>query len=205
MATFRLPWRHCVPVGSALVLLSVLACSSGTRPSGDVLDGSDRPDVGEADGNGEAADAGESGDEVDARPCGPDMAMIETLGVCIDRYEASRAPDGSAASVLRVLPWASLAWGEASEACRLAGKRLCTFEEWNAACAGPEVQRRPAQMESEVSADEYLWLEEVAGERAMAWVAERNAESVAALESDAGFAPLKARLLAWLVLAYVRR
>ncbi len=44
--------------------------------------------------------------------------------------------------------------------------------------------------------DPELWLEEVEGERAIAWVKERNAESSAVLEAVADFAALRARLLA---------
>ncbi|WP_406859361.1 prolyl oligopeptidase family serine peptidase [Streptomyces sp. HUAS MG47] len=42
--------------------------------------------------------------------------------------------------------------------------------------------------------DPYLWLEDVSGEAALAWVAERNAETDAALVADPGFAGLKERL-----------
>ncbi|MFE7598517.1 prolyl oligopeptidase family protein [Streptomyces sp. NPDC057494] len=42
--------------------------------------------------------------------------------------------------------------------------------------------------------DPYLWLEDVSGEAALAWVAERNAETAEALAADAGFAPLKTRV-----------
>ncbi|MFB7448389.1 prolyl oligopeptidase family protein [Streptomyces sp. NPDC056194] len=42
--------------------------------------------------------------------------------------------------------------------------------------------------------DPYLWLEDISGEAALAWVAERNAETADVLAADAGFAPLKARL-----------
>ncbi|MDT9687093.1 prolyl oligopeptidase family serine peptidase [Streptomyces sp. P9(2023)] len=42
--------------------------------------------------------------------------------------------------------------------------------------------------------DPYLWLEDVEGEAALAWVAERNAETAAALTTDDGFAALKERL-----------
>ncbi|MEU8518822.1 prolyl oligopeptidase family serine peptidase [Streptomyces sp. NBC_01216] len=42
--------------------------------------------------------------------------------------------------------------------------------------------------------DPYLWLEDVEGEAALAWVAERNAETSAALTAGAGFAPLRERL-----------
>ncbi len=43
--------------------------------------------------------------------------------------------------------------------------------------------------------DPYLWLEDVTGERAMAWVRERNAESVPRLEGQPGFKALHERLL----------
>ncbi|MEE1772248.1 prolyl oligopeptidase family serine peptidase [Streptomyces sp. JV185] len=49
-------------------------------------------------------------------------------------------------------------------------------------------------MRSVIDEDPYLWLEDVEGEAALAWVAERNAETEAALAADAGFAPLKERL-----------
>ncbi|MEE1815787.1 prolyl oligopeptidase family serine peptidase [Streptomyces sp. SP18ES09] len=39
-----------------------------------------------------------------------------------------------------------------------------------------------------------MWLEDVSGEAALTWVAERNAETAEALAADAGFAPLKARV-----------
>ncbi len=44
--------------------------------------------------------------------------------------------------------------------------------------------------------DPFLWLEEITGEKAMAWVNERNAESSRELAGDRGFARLEARLLA---------
>lgn len=40
------------------------------------------------------------------------------------------------------------------------------------------------------SADPYLWLEEVEGDKAIAWVKERNAKSLAALEADPRFSPM---------------
>ncbi|MGW2303562.1 prolyl oligopeptidase family serine peptidase [Streptomyces sp. NPDC001809] len=42
--------------------------------------------------------------------------------------------------------------------------------------------------------DPYLWLEDVSGEDALAWVAERNAETAGAVAGDAGFDTLRARL-----------
>lgn len=47
-----------------------------------------------------------------------------------------------------------------------------------------------------MSDDPYLWLEEVEGERALAWVREQNARSLAVLEADARFAQLHADALA---------
>ncbi|MFG2331526.1 prolyl oligopeptidase family protein [Streptomyces sp. NPDC048604] len=49
-------------------------------------------------------------------------------------------------------------------------------------------------MHPESADDPYLWLEDVSGEDALAWVAERNAETEAALVADPGFAGLKARV-----------
>ncbi len=43
--------------------------------------------------------------------------------------------------------------------------------------------------------DPYLWLEDVTGERAMAWVKERNAQTEALLKSRADFPALRAELL----------
>ncbi len=43
--------------------------------------------------------------------------------------------------------------------------------------------------------DPYLWLEDVDGERALAWVRERNAESTRALQARPEFAPIRTRLL----------
>jgi prolyl oligopeptidase len=43
--------------------------------------------------------------------------------------------------------------------------------------------------------DPYLWLEDVSGEKPLAWVRERNAESMAALTSGTGFPALERRIL----------
>ncbi len=48
---------------------------------------------------------------------------------------------------------------------------------------------------AEEPADPYLWLEDVTGEKALAWVKERNAESVAELTKSPAFAALEQRLL----------
>src|SRR5438445_3938985 len=44
--------------------------------------------------------------------------------------------------------------------------------------------------------DPYLWLEDVGGEKPLAWVKERNAESQPQLESKSEFKPIHERLLA---------
>jgi prolyl oligopeptidase len=69
------------------------------------------------------------------------------------------------------------------------------------ALAVAPAQASPAQATSPQPAamsedDPYLWLEDVEGERALAWVRERNAETKAALESQPGFAALQADLRA---------
>jgi len=46
------------------------------------------------------------------------------------------------------------------------------------------------------STDPYLWLEQVTGEKPLAWVRERNAEAMAALAEEGGFRSLEQRLLA---------
>ncbi len=78
--------------------------------------------------------------------CPPDMVNIEN-SFCMDRYEASR-PDATensagkdntyATSRKGVLPWQTKDNSEAERACKNAGKRLCTSEEWYFACAQEE-------------------------------------------------------------------
>lgn len=89
------------------------------------------------------------GPRPDGRPplvCAKEMARIaETF--CIDLFEASRpdATEGSAGSDASratsrkgVLPWQVTSNAEAENACRAAGKRLCTPTEWELACKGPK-------------------------------------------------------------------
>jgi predicted nucleic acid-binding Zn-ribbon protein len=73
----------------------------------------------------------------------PDMARITALGVCIDRFEASLGSGGRAVSAPGVAPWASVTQAQAAAACAAAGKRLCTYTEWNAACEGLAGNRYP--------------------------------------------------------------
>jgi hypothetical protein len=80
-----------------------------------------------------------------------DMVRVVDAAAGLDfwiyRHEASR-PDASAAdggtSGARacgrggVLPWTGVAYADAAAACAAAGHRLCTAEEWRAACQGGE-------------------------------------------------------------------
>jgi len=64
-------------------------------------------------------------------------------------------------------------------------------------CSGPAAGARPDPgAEVDVDTDPFLWLEQVEGPQALAWVAERNAESRRALAEGADFPRLQARLLA---------
>jgi len=89
------------------------------------------------------------GPRPDGKPpvrCSSDMVEVaETF--CIDTHEASRpdatassaGTDGSRATSRKgVLPWQVLSNAEADQACKAAGKRLCTPAEWELACKGPE-------------------------------------------------------------------
>ena len=49
--------------------------------------------------------------------------------------------------------------------------------------------------ETNEPSDPFLWLEDVLGERALAWVRERNAQSQALLQARPEFAPIRAALL----------
>jgi len=53
----------------------------------------------------------------------------------IDAYESAIDSNGKALSLGSVMP-ANATWFEADQACRKAGKRLCTTEEWVSACQG---------------------------------------------------------------------
>ena len=86
--------------------------------------------------------------------CPSDMVAVGSV-YCIDKYEASRTDatatsqgvDNEAAlSRPGVLPWmvnpmSEAHFAEFQAACSAAGKRLCTKDEWFAACAGPDENR----------------------------------------------------------------
>ena len=88
-----------------------------------------------------------------ASACPPEMALIRRSrrAFCIDRWEGSIvAEDGTdhspfyavgpkrvrAVSRRGVVPQGYISLGEADAACRRAGKRICTTDQWVAACTG---------------------------------------------------------------------
>jgi len=56
-------------------------------------------------------------------------------------------------------------------------------------------QQQKAAVPATTAGDPYLWLEDVTGEKAMAWVRARNAESAKELESGETFKTLEADIL----------
>jgi hypothetical protein len=125
--------------------------------------GADADHAGDTDDAGPDADLDAEADgETDsdaAGPCPPEMALVEARGLrfCVDLWEASCdevRPDGSIASwspfetvdgvvvrarsVAGVAPQGYISGDQADAACSLAGKALCTTEQWLLACRGPE-------------------------------------------------------------------
>jgi formylglycine-generating enzyme len=89
-------------------------------------------------------------------PCPPEMALIADR-FCVDRWEAiTLRPDGElhspyhpvrnqpvvAASRAGVTPQGYIAAEQADAACKRAGKRLCTTQQWVDACMGTDKPRR---------------------------------------------------------------
>ena len=90
-------------------------------------------------------------------PCPPEMALAGA--VCIDRWEAHVVgSDGSAhphnqpldasvgyraVSAAGVKPQGYISRVQAAAACRTAGKRLCSLDEWRRACGGPRAWHHP--------------------------------------------------------------
>ena len=82
------------------------------------------------------------------KPDGSHMIGAKTAkgAFFIDPYEASLTQDGKAVSVPDVEP-ALASWNEAEAACKKAGKRMCSEEEWVSACTGtPAVDENTNQM-----------------------------------------------------------
>jgi formylglycine-generating enzyme len=93
-----------------------------------------------------------------AAPCPNEMALVAFAGgkVCVDRYEAaieewpySHALEGEDAGARRAVPaqeikpQVNVSQTQAAAACAASAKRLCTAQEWGAACRGPQNQVYP--------------------------------------------------------------
>ncbi|MGE0740786.1 MAG: prolyl oligopeptidase family protein [Hyphomonadaceae bacterium] len=65
-----------------------------------------------------------------------------------------------------------------------------------ASCSTAQTAEAPTPDTAMTAEDPYLWLEDVEGERALTWVREQNARSLALLENDPRFAQLHADALA---------
>lgn len=128
------------------------------------LDGGSEPDAsvdawdsGATDDAGSAEDSGtpDAGPAVPDSGCPEEMARI--LGYCVDRWEAHTVEvlsDGgtqphspflviagktvAARSAPHVYPQGYISQLDAAKACALAGKRLCTKDEFSRACRGPD-------------------------------------------------------------------
>ncbi|WP_438037120.1 SUMF1/EgtB/PvdO family nonheme iron enzyme [Sorangium sp. So ce204] len=112
------------------------AASSSSSSSASVTSGGGSG-AGDGGGSGEGGIGGGSGgtDEQDfpldttpPAPCPPDMAEVQ--GYCVDRFEAPNV-EGALPLVMESAVSAR-AW------CEARGKRLCTEDEWDTACQGPE-------------------------------------------------------------------
>jgi serine/threonine protein kinase/formylglycine-generating enzyme required for sulfatase activity len=66
------------------------------------------------------------------------LATVEVRSYCIDSYEYPNTAGR--------LPQVAAGWNDADAACKNAGKRLCSEEEWEKACKGPESARFPYGM-----------------------------------------------------------
>jgi formylglycine-generating enzyme required for sulfatase activity len=63
------------------------------------------------------------------------LGRVELKPYCIDQYEFPNQPGK--------LPKVAAPFAEAEASCRSSGKRLCSEEEWEAACRGPQNLRFP--------------------------------------------------------------
>lgn len=98
------------------------------------------------------------GGMMEAGPCSPEMAFVRTDGgaVCVDRFEGALVvvADGGemawpwfdpidkvdasirAVPAEGIYPQGYISQVQATDACKRSGKRLCTLDEWTAACRG---------------------------------------------------------------------
>jgi formylglycine-generating enzyme len=149
-----------IPRGLTWLGAGLLLCSG--CDTGDDDDHTPRWDDDDCAGPGDDDDSSTPTDDDDTAPPGPctaGMALVEHDGLrlCIDRWEATcdeqlgggetapwspyHAVDGVdviARSTEGVVPQGYISGDQAEAACDAAGKRLCTSDEWQLACGGPD-------------------------------------------------------------------
>ena len=134
-----------VPIHVPSVILTIAACATSDAPSPStnapqssaVVSDSLRlkrhqgPDAGMALVPGGPFLRGEPGQTVESQPTGLiEPAWVHVDSFWIDRYEYPNVADS--------LPMATVTWYEAKALCEERGKRLCTADEWEKACRGPD-------------------------------------------------------------------
>ena len=119
--------------------------------------GTDAGDTDGGTGDGGTGDGGSGDGGTTEGPCPAGMVLVEEgAGFCIDAYEAAleEEQDGlwleaspyetvagrtvRAVVAAGMIPQGYISGDEAELACENAGKRLCSSEEWLAACQGPD-------------------------------------------------------------------
>ena len=101
---------------------------------------------GDIDGDGDVDGDGDADGDTEpdySCPGHDDMVRVPASDTCIDKYEASQSTGGDASTEPDAEPWAEVTQTDAADACSAAGKRLCTAEEWFAACQGTEALAFP--------------------------------------------------------------
>ena len=78
---------------------------------------------------------------------------------------------------------------------RAAACSVATLMTILAVTAGLGARGARAQQASREQPDNYTWLEDIHGERPMAWVKTENARTAAVIENDTHFSPLEAEAL----------
>lgn len=147
-------------LGGALWLaLGLAGCDpgAGDDPPGDGAAGDAQVAPGDRGADGDAQsgfdggplDASDPGGEGDGGPVmvAPCIETVRVGGVEIFAYEASRrdatadaagGDGGAVCSRAGVLPWTGITWADANRVCLAEGFRLCSNEEWQTACQGPD-------------------------------------------------------------------
>lgn len=126
-------------LSTVVVALSlVVACLDWTLETGFESDGDGDVDADtdvDSDSDVDSDVDSDSDADSDSR-CPADMHAMPLMGVCIDRFEASRGDSGEARSAAGRAPWVDISVVDAEAACFAAGKNLCVGTDWSFACRG---------------------------------------------------------------------